>query len=58
MVDADPSALPGRFISAATEKLETGLDRPVRIKPKGKGLVVEIELDDLDQAIEIADRLS
>ena len=52
------SAEENEAISAATEKLETGLDRPVRIKPKGKGLVVEIELDDLDQAIEIADRLS
>ncbi|MCB0858945.1 MAG: ParB/RepB/Spo0J family partition protein [Solirubrobacterales bacterium] len=45
-------------IAAATEQLETGLDRPVRIRPKGKGLVVEIELDDLGQAIEIADRLT
>ncbi|MCB0869406.1 MAG: ParB/RepB/Spo0J family partition protein [Solirubrobacterales bacterium] len=45
-------------IAAATEQLETGLDRPVKIKPKGKGLVVEIELDDLAQAIDIADRLS
>lgn len=44
-------------IEAATERLETGLDLPVKIKPKGKGLVVEIQLDDLDQAIDIADRL-
>jgi len=44
-------------ISAATEQLETRLDQPVKIKPKGKGLVVEIELDDLAQALEIADRL-
>jgi len=44
-------------IGAATERLETGLDRPVKIKPKGKGLVVEIELDDLAQAMDIADRL-
>jgi len=45
-------------IAAATERLETGLDRPVKIKPKGKGLVVEIELEDLAQAIEIAKRLA
>ena len=44
-------------IGNVTERLETGLDRPVRIRPKGKGLVVEIELEDLDQAIDIADRL-
>ncbi|MBN8866116.1 MAG: ParB/RepB/Spo0J family partition protein [Solirubrobacterales bacterium] len=45
-------------IGEAEGRLETGLDRPVKIKPKGKGLVVEIELDDLTQAIEIADRLT
>lgn len=45
-------------IGQATERLETGLDRRVKIKPRGKGLVVEIELDDLDQAIELADRLA
>lgn len=44
-------------IGDATEKLETGLDLPVKIKPKGRGLVVEIELEDLDQAIELAKRL-
>ncbi len=44
-------------LAGATERLETGLDHPVKIRPKGKGLVVEIELDDLAQAIEIADRL-
>lgn len=44
-------------IAEATERLETGLDRPVKIKPKGKGLVVEIQLDDLTQATDIADRL-
>lgn len=45
-------------VAAVTERLETGLDRAVRIKPKGKGLVLEIQLDDLDQAIEIADRIA
>lgn len=54
----DLSAEEAEAIAAATEQLETGLDRPVRIKPKGKGLVVEIELDELAQAIEIADRLT
>ncbi len=44
-------------ISAVTERLETGLDRAVRIKPRGKGLVLEIQLDDLDQVIDLADRL-
>lgn len=54
----DLSAEEAEAIAAATEQLETGLDRPVRIKPKRKGLVVEIELDELAQAIEIADRLT
>jgi ParB family chromosome partitioning protein len=52
------SAEENEAIADATERLETGLDRPVKIKPKGKGLVVEIELDDLTQAIEIAKRLA
>ncbi len=52
------SAEESEAIATATEQLETGLDLPVKIKPKGKGLVVEIELDDLAQAIEIADRLT
>ena len=52
------SAEESEAVSSATERLETGLDRPVRIRPKGKGLIVEIELDDLAQAIEIADRLA
>lgn len=52
------SAEENEAIAAATERLETGLDRPVKIKPKGKGLVVEIELEDLAQAIEIAKRLA
>lgn len=52
------SAEESEAIADATEKLETGLDRPVKIKPRGKGLVIEIELDDLGQAIDIADRIS
>ena len=45
------------LFAEATERLETKLDRPVKIRPKGKGLVVEIELEDLAQAAEIARRL-
>jgi hypothetical protein len=52
------SAEENEAIAEATERLEVGLDRPVKIKPKGKGLVVEIELEDLAQAIEIAKRLA
>lgn len=44
-------------IAATTERLEVRLDRPVKIRPRGKGLVVEIELEDLAQADEIAERL-
>jgi len=45
-------------ISEVTGRLETTLDLPVKIKPKGKGLSVEITLEDLDQAINLADRLT
>ena len=51
------SAEESEAVAEATERLETKLDRPVKIRPKGKGLVVEIELDDLAQAAEIARRL-
>ena len=44
-------------IATVTEKLETRLDHPVRIKPRGKGLSMEIQLDTLDQALELAKRL-
>lgn len=44
-------------ITDATERLETALDLPVRIKPRGKGLVLEIGLEQLDQAVDLADRL-
>lgn len=56
-VKRELSAEEKEAISAVTERLETGLDRAVRIKPKGKGLVLEIQLEDLDQVIELADRL-
>jgi len=65
LADTAPKASRKRGLSAeeeeaiddARQRLETRLDRPVRIKPKGKGLVVEIELDDLTQATDLADRL-
>jgi len=44
-------------IAEVTERLETKLDRPVRMKPRGNGLSVEIQLDSLDQAIDLADKL-
>ncbi len=44
-------------IAAITEKLETALDHPVRLKPRGDRLVLEISLDELEQAVDLADRL-
>ncbi|MGB0120069.1 MAG: ParB/RepB/Spo0J family partition protein [Solirubrobacterales bacterium] len=44
-------------IAEVTAKLETTLDHEVRIKPKGNGLSVEIQLETLDQALELAKRL-
>lgn len=44
-------------ISEATERLEMALDRPVKLRPKGRGLTLEIGLDDLEQAFDLADRL-
>jgi len=44
-------------IAEVTERLETKLDHPVRIKPRGSGISVEIQLDSLDQAIDLADKL-
>lgn len=44
-------------IAEVTERLETKLDHPVRIKPRGNGLSVEIRLDSLDDAIDLADKL-
>ena len=44
-------------IADVTERLETKLDHPVRVKPRGNGLSVEIQLDSLDQAIDLADKL-
>ncbi len=44
-------------ISDVAEKLEAKLKHEVRIKPRGNGLSVEIQLESLDQAIELAKRL-
>jgi ParB family transcriptional regulator, chromosome partitioning protein len=44
-------------IAEVTERLETKLDHPVRIKPRGNGLSVEIQLDSLDDAVDLADKL-
>lgn len=44
-------------ISDVAGKLETSLDLPVKIKPRGGGLTLEIGLERLEQAIELADRL-
>lgn len=45
-------------IADTTARLETALDLPVKIKPRGRGLSLELALDDIDQAIDLADRLS
>lgn len=43
-------------IAEVTEKLETKLDHEVRIKPRGNGLSVEIQLDSLEQALALVKR--
>ena len=44
-------------IDEVTAKLETKLDKPVRIKPRGQGLTLEIQLESLDQALDLAKKL-
>lgn len=44
-------------ISELAEKLEVGLDLPVRIRPKAEGLTIEIQVEDFDQAAGLADTL-
>jgi ParB family chromosome partitioning protein len=44
-------------ISDLAEKLEVGLDLPVRIRPKAAGLTIEIQVEDFDQAAGLADTL-
>ena len=43
-------------ISDVSEKLEAKLKHEVRIKPRGNGLSVEIQLESLDQALDLAKR--
>ena len=44
-------------IDEVTAKLETKLDKPVRIKPRGQGLTLAIQLESLDQALDLAKKL-
>ena len=44
-------------IAEVTAKLETKLDKPVRIRPRGQGLTLEIQLESLDQALDLAKKL-
>jgi ParB family transcriptional regulator, chromosome partitioning protein len=56
-----PRAAPAADHSAAAETLgdrwSRGLGRDVRVRPKGNGFVVEIRLEDVDQAERLSDRL-
>jgi len=53
-----PGAEEREVISEVTEKLETALGLPVKIRPRSRGLVLEIGLEDLGQGLDLADRLS
>ncbi len=44
-------------VAGLTEKLEVGLDLPVRIRPRADGLTVEILVEDFEQAAGLADKL-
>jgi ParB family chromosome partitioning protein len=44
-------------IAELTGKLETGLDLPVKIRPRAGGLSIEIQVEDFDQAAGLADKL-
>ncbi len=44
-------------VAGLTEKLEIGLDLPVRIRPRADGLTVEILVEDFEQAAGLADKL-
>ncbi|MFA9399585.1 MAG: ParB/RepB/Spo0J family partition protein [Acidobacteriota bacterium] len=45
-------------VEKVSGRLESGLGHQVRIRPRAGGLAVEILVDDLEQAGEVADRLS
>ncbi len=44
-------------IAGLTEKLEVGLDLPVKIRPRADGLAIEIQVEDFEQAAGLADKL-
>ncbi len=44
-------------IADLTEKLEVGLDMPVRIRPRAEGLTIEISAGDFDEVAGLADKL-
>jgi ParB family chromosome partitioning protein len=44
-------------INELTGKLETGLDLPVKIRPRSGGLSIEIQVEDFEQAAGLADKL-
>jgi ParB family chromosome partitioning protein len=44
-------------IAELAERFETGLDLPVKIRPRGGGLSIEIQVEDVDQASGLADKL-
>ena len=44
-------------VAELTERLETGLDLPVKIRPRSDGLTIQIEVEDIGQAAGLADKL-
>ncbi len=44
-------------LAGLTEKLEVGLDLPVKIRPRADGLAIEIQVADFEQAAGLADKL-
>ncbi len=44
-------------VAGLTEKLEVGLDLPVKIRPRAEGLTVEIQVENFEQAAGLADKL-
>lgn len=44
-------------VAGLTEKLEVGLDLPVKIRPRLDGLSIEIQVEDFEQAAGLADKL-
>jgi ParB family chromosome partitioning protein len=44
-------------IADLTGRFETGLDLPVKIRPRAGGLSIEIQVEDIDQATGLADKL-